>query len=146
MVKFRSTRKYEPRNLGYISFNLLTLLPLYELRIFMMTTVKRKERRAIKDYAKLKCVLRFYRTFEYFNRRDDESKYGHRAILCLRHLLTMLFLGHVFGALLSSLRHSTVNWTRNLDLHVFDRNSSVDWFVVCSTCMTGVLLYNWVGE
>ena len=146
MVKFRSKRKYETRNLGDISINLLTLFPLYELRIFMMTTRKKRKRQVIKDYAKLKCVLRFYRTIEYFNKKDREGKHTQRVLLCLRHLLTILFLGHVFGALLFSLKNSTVNWTRNLHLHVFDRNSSVDWFVICSTCMSGVLLYNWVGE
>lgn len=122
------------------------MIPLYELTHYLSIPDFFQDNIESRNYLKLKCLIRVYRIFQYTNEKTNQPGLNISLILTLAHLIKLIVVGHLLGAVMFLLKDQPNNWTSNLKYHVFDKNRTISWFSITFTMMTGALLHNWPSK
>lgn len=92
MKHHRKKRKYFPRNLLYITIDVLTILPFFEIYLLIRRTSGYAVTEDARYYARLQTLPRFYRVIFVFGTLRNTVGLNQLLIVCVYLIIRIVFL------------------------------------------------------
>lgn len=151
MPRHRETREYEPKPMLYLTLDMITLLPAYEIYWLLRSASRLSVDNAIlRKLLKVPSTFRVYRVYSYFAKLTHNAGINQILIVFSGHCLKLIIITHVIAAIwyyLSCWKCQDVkNWTENIKDYHFDSNNPVHWLIICFTTINNIFANNWRGK
>lgn len=137
MPRFRRIRDHAPKAVISLTFDVITLLPIYEVYFLLLYVSGREDSMnfAFRQVVRIKSALRLYRVYLYTIKMKSQAGRNQILIIWLSHFVTVTLVVHVLGALWYNMAcwKCKEDWTEKLEGHIFDPSSIKDWFIISFT-------------
>lgn len=149
MSNYRKVREHEPRNVLQVFFDILTVLPIYEVFILLLYTSRHKEDTTrFRSILRTKNILRLYRVYLYFRQLSYHAGLNQTLIIGTEQIVKVTLITDLLAAgwyFLSCWHCNVPDWTEYLQDHKLDYNNWTHWFIICYVVMGNVYQHNWKG-